>query len=45
MSTCPMVLHRLSPTHTPHKLRLVGFAAAYTFAMAVGTALLIAGLN
>jgi hypothetical protein len=40
-----MVLHRLPHPNTPNALKLVGFAAAYTLAMAVGTALLIAGLN
>ena len=39
-----MVSNRLGSVHTPHNLRLVGYAAAYTFAMAVGTALLIAGM-
>lgn len=39
-----MVLDRLVTANTPHTLRLVGFAAAYTFAMALGTALLIAGM-
>jgi hypothetical protein len=36
-----MVLHRAAHRN-PHTLRLLGFAVAYTFAMATGTALLIA---
>lgn len=39
-----MVLYRLAPSNSPRTLRLVGFAAAYTFAMALGTAVLIAGM-
>ncbi|MDB5941390.1 MAG: hypothetical protein JWQ13_956 [Ramlibacter sp.] len=42
MSTPCMVLHRPAPGNT-HTLRFVGYAAAYSLAMATGTALLIAG--
>lgn len=40
-----MVIQRPSLHPTSHSLRLIGFAAAYAFAMALGTAMLIAGLN
>jgi hypothetical protein len=40
-----MAPHRSTFSHASHSLRLAGFAAAYALAMALGTALLIAGLN
>lgn len=40
-----MVLHRPSLSHASHSLRVASFAVAYAVAMALGTALLIAGLN
>lgn len=40
-----MILHRPSLTQTSHSLRVASFVVAYATAMALGTALLIAGLN